>query len=243
MRKIVKKAIYTFVFLLLISSTAVLVYLHFFGSEGSNLSGEWTAQIDMSGQAAVTALAWLQDIEGISVSLEDMESDMHGLTVEVKLTMEETDRSEGTFYCSILADSYDTCSQAAYEAFAGRFRELLGERLCMAGYGGSTDQEDVEALVTENLGMSTVSYLMTCGPALLPSLEELQVQYEGSGTYGIANGILTRRFEDGGTVFTKKERCMLEGDTFILLGEEMSEDSGIFVDRHPVIYTRVLDQP
>ena len=158
MRKTIKSAVFTLLFLTLCASTALLTYLHFFASDDKELSGEWTANIDMTKQAAVTALSWLQDIEAVSVSLEDMESYMQGLTIQVNLTMEQTGRSAGIFQCNVSQESYDACRQAAYEAFAAEFQELLAERLRMAGYTGSTDEEAVEELVIETFGMSTVSY-------------------------------------------------------------------------------------
>lgn len=237
MRKVMKNAIVIFLLLVLGTSTAFLGYLHFFTSDDKDLSGEWTAELDMSERAAVTALDWLQDIEGVLVSLEDMETYMQELTMRVDLTMEQTDPLAGTFRCSIMPDSYEVCEQAAYEAFAGAFRELLGERLHMAGYGDSTDQEAVEALVTETFGMSTVSYLMSCGPALLPSLEELQALYEGSGAYEIKGDILIRRFEEGGALVTKEERYIRQGSQLIFAGEADSEAAGHFFDHYPVLYT------
>ncbi|MDE7239806.1 MAG: hypothetical protein K2N41_08860, partial [Lachnospiraceae bacterium] len=180
MKKIIKNAVVVLLILTLSASTAFLTYLHFFASEDEELSGEWIAELDMTDRAAVTAINWLQDIEAVSISLEDMESYMQDLTIRINLTLEQTAPSEGTFRCYVLPESYDDCNQAAYEAFAMAFQALLTERLLMAGYTGSTDHETLEALVTETFGMSTVSYLMSCGPALLPSLEELQAQYDGS---------------------------------------------------------------
>ena len=243
MRKIMKNVIFTFLILLLGLYTALLTYLHFFASGDRDLSGEWTTQLAMTQQAAVTALAWLQEIEGVSVSLEEMEYSMQGLTIEVSLTMEQTERMAGTFQCGIRADSYEACRQAAYEAFAESFRTLLGERLRMAGYAGSTDQEAVEALVAGEFGVSTVSYLMEYGPVLLPSLEELQGQYEGSGTYEVEAGVLRRRFEDGSTVITKEEYYIRKDDALILTGEADSEDGKSFSGRYPVVYRGEPLQP
>ena len=243
MRKIMKNVIYTFLILLLGLSTAILAYLHFFAPGDRDLSGEWTTQIAMTQQAAVTALDWLQEIEGVSVSLEEMESSMQGLTIEVSLTMEQTERLAGTFQCGMRADSYEACRQAAYEAFAESFRTLLGERLRMAGYAGSTDQEAVEALVAGEFGVSTVSYLMEYGPVLLPSMEELQGQYEGSGTYEVEAGVLRRRFEDGSTVITKEEYYIRKDDALILTGEADSEDGKSFSGRYPVVYRGEPLQP
>lgn len=232
MRKSVKSVVLGLLFLTLSLLLAFLVYLYFWASEDKDLSGQWAAEVDMTEQAAVTAFIWLQDMEGVSVSMEDVESRMEGLTVEVDLMLEKTARSEGTFRSYIVPESYEGCNQAAYEAFAVLFRELTGERLRMAGYTGDTGAEAVEALVTETFGMSTVSYLMSCGPALLPSLEELQGEYDGSGTYETAEGILTRQFEAGSVLQAKAERYIREGTALVLTGEAGAENT----DDYPVVY-------
>lgn len=241
MKKLIKNVILTLLLITLSISTALLAYLHFWAADDRELSGEWTAGLDMTQEAAIAALGWLQDIEAVSVSLDDMESYMQDLSIEINLTMEQTSRSEGTFHCNVQPESYDTCSQTAYEAFARAFQELLIERLDMAGYTGSMDQEAVEALVTETFGMSTVSYLMNYGPALLPSLEELQAEYGGSGTYEAAEDVLTRQFDTGGGVTTKTEHYIRKDSNLILTGEIDPVSSDLFSDFDPVIYT--LKQP
>ena len=220
MGKVIKNIILLLLILILSISTVYLAYLHFFKSDDRSLSGEWTAELDLAEQAAVTAFIWLQDIEAVSVSLEDVESSMGKLPVRVDLNLEAATDDEGTFRCGILPESYDACEQAAYEAFAAVFRELLTERLRIADYTGGTDEEDIEALVTETFGMSTVSYLMACGPTLLPALEDLQAQYDGSGTYEAAEGILTWRY-DNGTIRT--ENYVWEDFSLVLSGEEDSD--------------------
>lgn len=241
MRKTIKNAVIILLLFTLSVSTALLSYLHFFASDDKDLSGEWIANIDMTKQAAVTAHSWLQDIEGVFVSLEDMDSYMQNLTIQVNLTLEQTEHSGGTFQCNVSPESYEACNQAAYEAFAVAFQELLTERLRMTGYTGSTDKEAMEALVTETFGMSTVSYLMSCGPALLPSLEDLQAAYDGSGTYEAAENILTRQFDTDGSVITKVEHYIRK-DSNLILDEEMdSVPDGLFSDYYPMIYT--LKQP
>jgi len=245
MKKAVKNTILILLFLVLSVSVVYLAYLQFFAPGEKDLSGQWTTELDMTEQAAVTALGWLQEIEAVSVSLEDMESYMQDLTIQVNLTFEQTERSAGTFRCYVLPESYDACRQAAYEAFARAFQELLAERLRMAGYEGGMDQEAIEALVAEAFGMSTVSYLMTCGPGLLPSLEELQAEYDGSGTYETAEGILTRRFDAGGDAVTRMERYIRQELDLVLL-EEIDSDSArsnVFIHLYPLRYTMQLPQP
>ncbi len=241
MRRAVKNTIYTLLLLTLSVSTAFLIYLRFLESRDKDLSGEWTADLNMTEQAAAKAFSWLQDIEGVSVTLEELGGYMQDLTVQVNLTFEQTARSEGTFRCNVLPESYDACNQAAYEAFAAAFRKLTAERLRMAGYGGDTDEEAVEALVLETFGMSTVSYLMSCGPALLPSLEELQSQYDGNGTYKAAEGILTRQFDVDGSDAAKTECYIRKGSSLILSEEAGPVTQAGFSDHYPVLY--ILNQP
>lgn len=241
MTKSIKSAVFILLLLTLSASTAFLTYLHFFASDDKELTGEWTTDLDMTEHAAVTALSWLQEIEGVSVSLEDMDSYMQELTIQVNLTLEQTERSAGTFQCNVSPESYDACKQAAYEAFAAAFQELLVERLRMAGYTGSMDEEAIEELVTEIFGMSTDSYLMSYGPDLLPSLEDLQAQYDGSGTYETAEDILTRQFETGQGATTRVESYIRQ-DAILVLSEEIgSVPAGFSADDYPVMYT--LKQP
>lgn len=234
MKKIMNSIVYVILLPALIISTALLTYLHFFASNDNNLSGEWIATINMTEQVSFTALDWLQDIEAVSVSIQDMESHMQDLTIELHMTFEQTARSEGTFQCNILPESYEACKQTAYEEFASIFRELLAKRLDMSGYAGNTDDENVEALVTETFGMSTVSYLMSYAPDLLPSLEDLQAQFDGSGTYQTAQNILTRQFENG-TVTTE---YYIRKDFSLILSEAADSVSlGYFSDHYPIQYT------
>ena len=223
MGKVIKNTILLLLILSLSISTAFFAYLLFCKSGGRSLSGEWTAELDLTEQAAVEAYIWLQDIEAVSVSLEDVESCMRELTIQINLSLEVTTDFEGTFLCSIQPESYNVCEQAAYEAFADIFRELLAERLRMSGYTGGTDKDDLEALVTETFGMSTVSYLMTYGPALLPPLEDLQAQYDGNGTYEAAEGILTWRYDNG---TTRTDHYVWDKFSLVLAEEEDSDGQG-----------------
>ncbi len=237
MRKIIRNVICILLFLTLSVSTAYLAYLQFFSGDREALSGEWTADLDMTKQVVATAALWLQDIEAVSVSLEDMENYMQDLTVQVNLIFEPTAHAEGTFYCHVQPESYDACRQTAYEAFAAAFRDLLTQRLRMAGYTGSTEEDAIESLVTDTFGMSTISYLMSYGPELLPSLEDLQIQYDGRGSYQAVDGILTRQFDAGRPVAARVERYLRE-DACLILSEPADAVSSDFLsDQYPMVYT------
>lgn len=235
MGKIIKNVILILLLVTLGFSTASLAYLHFFALGDRDLSGTWTTELDMTEQAAVTALSWLQDIEAVSVTLEDVESCMQNLTIQVDLILDQTSNSGGTFECNVCPENYDACSQAAYEAFAQVFQELLGERLHMAGYTGSTDGETMEALVNETFGMSTAAYLMSYAPALLPSLEELQALYDGRGTYEVTEDILVRQFD--GDAAIRSER-FIRKDTVLILSEETGPAAdSLYSSHYPMMYT------
>ena len=70
---------------------------------------------------------------------------------------------------------------------------------------------------------------MNFGPALLPSLEDLQAQYDGSGTYEAAEGILTWRYENG---TAKTDNYVWEDSSLVLSGEDDSDSQG---QKKPVI--------
>ncbi len=236
MRKFCNYMVLAVLFPALLAATGLLAYLHFFAPGDRNLSGKWTAALDMTEQVSFAALGWLQDIEGIPLSKQDAEASIQDLTIEVTMALEETARSEGTFQCYVSTESYEACRQAAYEAFAVMFREAVSERMHMAGYDGGTDQEAVEALVEETFGMSAVSYLMYSVPNLLPTLEELQAQYDGSGTYQTAEGILTRQY-NGEEAAVKKEHYIRKDASLILTGEEDTAPQGNHSRQYPVLYT------
>ncbi|MDE6056187.1 MAG: hypothetical protein K2G55_21060, partial [Lachnospiraceae bacterium] len=115
--------------------------------------------------------------------------------------------------------------------------ELLAERLRMAGYTGDMSEEAIEALVLETFGMPTTSYLMSCVPDLLPPLENLQAQYDGSGSYEVSEGTLTRQFDNGQLVRTKTEHYIRKDSTLILTEEIDSATNGYFADHYPIVYT------
>ncbi len=146
-------------------------------------------------------------------------------------------RAEGTFASALVPESYAACSQAAYESFAAAFRDLVTERLRMAGYTGDLSEEAVESLIAETFGMPTVSYLSTCVPDLLPPLEELQTRCDGSGTYTAAEGILTRQFDSGSLIRTRTERYIRKDTTLVLTESAASDAAGYFMDHYPVLYT------
>lgn len=215
---------------------AFWAYVRFFAEGG--MAGEWTASLDMREQAAASAFFWLQDIEQASVSLEEVGASMPELTIQVNLTLRKTSRFGGNFQCDISPESYEACRQAAYEAFAGIFREIVAKRLNMAGYGEGVDAQSVEALAAEAFGMPTASYLMEKGPALLPALEEMQARYGGSGVYEAKDGILTRHFTEGQPDTVRTESYIRQGSSLVLskaAGSDVRE--GLF-GQHPVFYTK-----
>lgn len=241
MRRILKNTILTILILTLGVSTALLAWMHFYAPDESDLAGEWVTELDLTEQAAVRALAWLQEIEAVSVSLEEVQAHMPELTVQVDMILEQTVPGEGNFSCHVLPESYDACERAAYEAVAEVFRNLTAERLRMAGYTGGTDSESVEELAAETFGMSTVSYLLSYGPDLLPALEDLQIEYEGSGTYLTEDDILTRQFESGRPGAVRREHYIWKDACLILSEESESAIPGLFPDHYPILYT--LKQP
>ncbi|MDE7239614.1 MAG: hypothetical protein K2N41_07875, partial [Lachnospiraceae bacterium] len=66
-------------------------------------------------------------------------------------------------------------------------------------------------------------------------------QYDGSGIYEFAEGVLTRQFDVGGPVSTKVEYYIRNDLNLILSEENGSVLDGFFSDHSPMVYT--LKQP
>lgn len=90
MGKAIKSIIFTLLFLSLSAAIAFLAYLYFYRPGDRDLSGEWATELSMTQYAAAQAYGWLQDIEAVSISQEDVEDCMPELTVQVNLAFEQT---------------------------------------------------------------------------------------------------------------------------------------------------------
>ena len=111
-------------------------------------------------------------------------------------------------------ESYNAAKQQAYTALENAFEDLLLIRAQTAGKDMATREEAAQS-IEDTIGMTCLEYLANYGPELLPPLEEIQGQYNGSGSWKAENGVLLR---DG-----RGEAFLINTDLLVLSGTDGTE--------------------
>lgn len=194
------------VFLLAAISCALALRIY----KGPNTSpvGRWRMYVDLTETARARANGWLQRAElGERVDASDALP-----PIRVGVLLELT--PDGGWRREVEENSLEAAEKEAENALAAALRELLLLRIADAGRAAGTP-EDAETRFQKAIGMSSVQYLESYGPRLLPTPDELRESYEGSGSYEIDG---QRMRIDGQPV-----RCIVDDGVMALVREEKTE--------------------
>ena len=172
------------------------------------LPGGWHRTIDLAAEAGAAAKEWLMDAEGGRAI--DMKTYMGSVTVGVDLTL----AADGSWTCTVDENSYRMAEQQAYTALEQALEDLLLARAQEAGQE-MTGREEAAQSIEDTIGMSCREYLRTYGPVLLPALEELRAEYEGSGDWKAESGVLLRNGSG--------EAFLINTDLLVLTGSDGTE--------------------
>lgn len=93
------------------------------------LNGVWVTKIDISEEVCTKAELWLEDVEGITVTSEELRQVMG--TLEVELLEEYVLDENGYAVCTkrISEESYERCKDKAYEGMTLAFEQVIARRL------------------------------------------------------------------------------------------------------------------
>lgn len=194
------------VFLLAAISCALALRVY----KGPNTSpaGRWRLYVDLTETARARANGWLQRAElGERVDAADRLP-----PIRVGVLLELT--PDGGWRREVEESSLEAAEKEAENALAAALRELLLLRFADAGRAAGTP-EDAEMRFQKAIGMSSLQYLESYGPRLLPTLDQLRESYEGSGSYEIDG---QRMRIDGQPV-----RCIVDDGVMALVREEKTE--------------------
>lgn len=145
-----------------------------------HLSGEWTRSVDVSDRIVANAENWLEDVEGVTVTVEDLKETFGSLTIEVVERYVSDDAGYMVCQREVSKESYDACSLKAYEGMKKAFEGIIYTRLLAAGISTDEIEMDIQELYEEVIGMSMEEYLYQYGPVLVPSYEELSKEFTGA---------------------------------------------------------------
>ncbi len=221
--KTMKKFILYFcLFLILLSlfAAGALVFVHHATDPSRRLPGNYQAQIDYTRNIVDKGNQYLQDaFLGDQVSVEDY---LDPICIDLHLTFSK----EGTYLLEVDASSYARAEETAYAALKQALYELIRLRQEAAGKSARSDEE-IQSVLEELLGMPADEYLQTYGPSLLPSYEELEAAYAGSGTYEATRDLLIL---EGG----KTRHILTDASTLVLTDPAGEEDPMVwYVDPQP----------
>lgn len=194
------------VFLLAAISCALALRVY----KGPNTSpaGRWRLYVDLTETARARANGWLQRAElGERVDTADRLP-----PIRVGVLLELT--PDGGWRREVEESSLEAAEKEAENALAAALRELLLLRFADAGRAAGTP-EDAETRFQKAIGMSSLQYLESYGPRLLPTLDQLRESYEGSGSYEIDG---QRMRIDGQPV-----RCIVDDGVMALVWDEKTE--------------------
>lgn len=132
--------------------------------------------VSIAEEASARALVWLNDIDDIELSFEDVKECMGEFNLEVKYTPTET---KGIYTVELMPDCYEYCESQAKIGLEKSYRLAVINRLQKVGYEGPCTDETVEKLMKTTFGITVADYLEQCEISLLPSFEELNAKYSG----------------------------------------------------------------
>ena len=164
--------------ILLLAAISCALSLRLYKRSDPNLSGRWQMELDVTDQACMRANAWLHEAgHGSEVDVGNYMPELH-ILVELAL------REDGSWSRQLDEASLSAARQKAEAALHDALRELVRLRIADAGRPLETDTA-LDARLADAAGMPVERYLSEYGPALLPSAEELQARYNGSGGFQI----------------------------------------------------------
>lgn len=174
-----------FLFVLLLVIVAGGLFYWWKSRPERKLPGHWHRTVDYASQAELAAKEWLMAAEGGS------EIDLKGYMGSISVGMDLILAQDGSWSCTVDENSYRTAQQQVYTALEQAFEDLLIIRAQDAGREMASREEAAQS-IEDTIGMSCQEYLKLYGPSMLPSLEEIKGEYEGSGDWKAESGVLLR---------------------------------------------------
>jgi len=167
--------------------------------------GNWRMQLDLTDLARERANAWLR-----AAALGD-QTDAGAYLAAIHVPVELKLTEDGRWSRSLDAAGLRAAEREAQKALAEALRALVCLRIRDAGRPEES-AAGAEARIESAIGMSAEDYLAAHGPALLPTAEELEAEYGGSGGFTIEGPYLQLEGLGSRRYLADEVLLALEGD-------------------------------
>lgn len=132
-------------------------------------------EISITEEVTAKAYVWLNQIEDIDISYEEVRGIMGDISITVELKPSE---NKGMKLQEITDGSYQKCYDAAYNGMAEAYNRVVSKRLLDSGYEGELSANIVDSLMKEAYGLSVMDYLKQCEDlTIIPSEDELKQRF------------------------------------------------------------------
>lgn len=135
--------------------------------------------VSMTDEASARAYVWLNEIDDMPLSFDDVKECMGDFNLEIVLTPTE---ERGTYVQSLADGSYEYVENQAKTGFEKAYRLVVISRLKDSGVEGECTDETVDELMSKTFGVTVAEYLDSCEVELIPSKEKLESMYSGEVT-------------------------------------------------------------
>lgn len=130
--------------------------------------------VSMTEEASARAFVWLNKIDYMELSYEDVVSIMGQFNLEIIKT---PTKEKGVYTYALADNAYEYCQNQAQVGFERAYKQVIKNRIEKTGYEGEISDETVERLMLETFGMTVSDYLKQCDVKLLPAEDEINEKY------------------------------------------------------------------
>lgn len=147
-----------------------------------SIEGTHEEYVDITESVAAGAEEWLEDVEGVTVTVQDISECMGELkiTVVTECTLDSYDNL--TVTRQVDRTSYDECRDQAYAGVSEYYKNIIRQRLSAAGI--NAENADIDAITEEATGMDVEEFVEQSLPDLFPDYEALNEELTAGETEG-----------------------------------------------------------
>lgn len=164
--------------LFLLSASGLLIYYFMYASPMAKVKGIWNTEVSYDMEIEDNISGYLK--EAVLGDEIDVSQYISASDIDIVLSLD----SNGSYTKRVSEDSVNDVMNSAFDALMKCVSELILARIKSTDPSFS-EEALTDTLIKDSIGMDLSDYLLTYGPVLMPSLEDLMDTYDDYGTFTI----------------------------------------------------------